>query len=116
LRWVFFSELYSRFPSSIHGALFLQSPLLTEPSSYRALFLQSPLLTEPSSYRARRWRPGLGQERARRGNMPAKCNGASQVRSPPRAVRNEVVYLQLGGLFLQNRQRSLNRTLGSLLR
>jgi hypothetical protein len=32
LRWVFFSELYSRFPSSIHGALFLQSPLLTEPA------------------------------------------------------------------------------------
>ena len=42
LRWVFFSELYSR------------GPLLTEPSSYRALFLLSPLLTEPSSYRARR--------------------------------------------------------------
>jgi hypothetical protein len=36
LRWAFFSELYSR------------GPLLSGPSSYRALFLQSPLLTEPA--------------------------------------------------------------------
>jgi hypothetical protein len=36
LRWAFFSELYSR------------SPFLSGPSSFGALFLLSPLLTEPA--------------------------------------------------------------------